>query len=117
MTTTSRSPAAWSAAATCDERVRVPHGDEHVAGPGLDLPDGEIRRRQQLERVHVVDAGVRLRVLRAERQRSTSAPTSAHGAQSPARRRWRSERQKRRGSARDDEHEARGNPQAAERAG
>ena len=90
----------------------MPHGDQHISRPGLDLSHREIRRRQQLERIHVVDADVRLRVPGAERQRQHE------GAQERARGNGRhvtdcEERQKRGGSTRDDEHQARRNPQPA----
>ena len=63
------------------QRVRVAHGDQHVARPGLDLPDREIGRRQQLERVHVVGADLRLpRRCGLSVSASTSPPTSAHVA-------------------------------------
>ena len=48
MTTTSRSPAACSAAATC-RAMRVADGAEDVAGTRLDRAERNLGRRQQLQ--------------------------------------------------------------------
>ena len=96
------------------ERMRVAHGDQHVAGPRLDLPDRELGRRQQLEGVQVFGADVGFRQPWAERQheherRQRSAHVAIAGGSPIA-----TSASSAADATRGDEDEARGHPQPAE---